>query len=123
MEQLDAAHRRLTMDIAEEHVANITIVEVKGPINSNTAKKLEDKLSSLIEGGRTRLVIDLEHVSYISSAGFRVLMVADRLVEEANGKLALCKLSAETQTLIELAAITDLFEICPSREQGLIKLS
>jgi len=28
------------MDIAEEHVANITIVEVKGPLNSNTAKKL-----------------------------------------------------------------------------------
>jgi anti-sigma B factor antagonist len=111
------------MEIAEEHVANITIVEVKGPINSNTAKKLGNKLSSLIEGGRTRLVIDLEHVSFISSAGFRVLMVADRLVEEANGKLALCKLSAETQTLFELADFIDLFEICPSREQGLIKLS
>jgi anti-sigma B factor antagonist len=111
------------MDIAEEHVANITIVEVKGGIDSNAAKTLGDKLSSLIAGGRTRLVIDLEHVGYICSAGFRVLFVADRLVDDANGKLALCKLSAEAQKLFELAAFTDLFEIYPSREQGLIKLS
>jgi anti-sigma B factor antagonist len=111
------------MDIAEEHVANITIVEVKGPLNSNTAKKLGDRLSSLIEEGRTRLIIDLEHVSYISSVGLRVLMVADQLVEKANGKLALCKLSAETQALFELADFADLFEICSSREQGLIKLA
>jgi anti-anti-sigma factor len=105
------------MDIAEEHAADVTFVELRGRIDSHSAEALADKLASLMEGGRTRLVIDLEHVDYISSAGFRVLLVAERHVEEANGKLALCNLSSEVQTLFELAAFTDLFEIYPSRRE------
>jgi anti-sigma B factor antagonist len=106
------------MDIVEEHTADVTIVDVKGRIDSASAKALEDKLTSLAEAGRSRLVIDLDQVDYISSAGFRVLLVAARLAEEANGTLSLCRLSPEVQKLFELAAFTDLFEIHPSRPKA-----
>jgi anti-anti-sigma factor len=103
------------MDIGEAQTAQGTIVDVKGRIDSNSAKTLGDRLTNLVEAGRTRLVIDLNQVDYISSAGFRVLLVASRLAEEAQGSLALCSLSPEVQKLFELAAFTDLFEIHPSR--------
>jgi anti-anti-sigma regulatory factor len=51
--------------------------------------------------------IDLKHLVYISSAGFR----------------ALCSLSSEVQRLFDLGAFTDLFVIYGSREEGLTKLS
>ena len=106
------------MEIDEEHTAGLTIVDVKGPVGSNGAGPLADKLKSLIGAGRTQLVVNLDKVDYVSSAGFRVLLVASRLAEAAKGKLALCGLSPDLQRLFELAEFTDLFEIYPSRPKA-----
>ena len=110
------------MEIAEQQAGEVTIVEVKGRIDSNTAKAFGERLTSLIKDGRARLVVDLKQIIYISSAGFRALLVAGRLAEETNGTLALCSLSTEAQRLFDLGAFTDLFVIYPSREEGLTKL-
>ena len=111
------------MDIAEEHRGDITIVEIKGRIDSNTAKTFGERLTGLIKAGRMRVVVDLKHLVYISSAGFRALLVAGQLAEETKGTLALCGLSSEVQRLFDLGAFTDLFVIYGSREEGLTKLS
>jgi anti-sigma B factor antagonist len=111
------------MDIAEQHTGEITIVEVKGRIDSNTAKAFGEKLTSLIKSGRARLVIDFRNIVYISSAGFRALLVAGRMAEETQGALALCSLSNEVQRLFDLGAFTDLFAIYGSRDEGVNKLS
>ena len=111
------------MEIVEQQSGEITIVEIKGRIDSNTAKAFDQRLTNLIKTGRARLIIDFKNIIYISSAGFRSLLVAARLVEETNGTLALCSLSAETQRLFDLGAFTDLFVIYSSREEGLSKLS
>jgi anti-sigma B factor antagonist len=111
------------MDIREEHAGEITVVEVKGRIDSNTAKDFGDRLNGLIKSGRARLVVDLKNIIYISSAGFRALLLAGRSAEQTNGSLALCSLSSEVQRLFDLGAFTDLFVIYSSREEGLAKLS
>ena len=111
------------MEISEQQTGEITIVEVKGRIDSNTAKAFGERLTSLINAGRARVVVDLKHIIYISSAGFRALLVAGRLADETNGTLALCGLSVEVQRLFDLGAFTDLFVIYPSREESVTKLS
>jgi anti-sigma B factor antagonist len=111
------------MEIAEQQAGGITVVEIKGRIDSNTAKAFGERLTGLIKAGRVRLVVDFKNIIYISSAGFRALLVAGRLAEETNGTLALCSLSAEIQRLFDLGAFTDLFVIYPSRDEGIAKLS
>lgn len=110
------------MEISEQNVGEITIVEIKGRIDSNTAKMFGERLTNLIGAGRARLIVDLKHIIYISSAGFRALLIAGRLAEESKGALALCGLSTEAQRLFDLGCFTDLFVIYPSREEGLSKL-
>ena len=111
------------MEIAEQQAGSVTIVEIKGWIDSNSAKAFGERLSTLIKAGRARLVVDFKNIIYISSAGFRALLVAGRLVEETNGTLVLCSLSSEVQRLFDLGAFTDLFVIYTSREEGLAELS
>jgi anti-sigma B factor antagonist len=111
------------MEIAEQLAGDITVVEVKGRIDSNTAKAFGERLMGLIKDGRTRLVVDLKQIIYISSAGFRALLLAGKVADETNGTLALCGLSSEVQRLFDLGAFTDLFVIYPSRDEGIAKLS
>ncbi len=111
------------MEIAEQCAGGVTILEAKGRIDSNTAKVFENRLAELIKPGRTRLIVDLKNIIYISSAGFRALLVAGRLAEDSKGVLALCTLSTEVQRLFDLGSFTDLFMIYPSREEAIAQLS
>jgi anti-sigma B factor antagonist len=111
------------VDIAEVQNGEVTIVEIKGRIDSKTARPFGDRLTGLIKAGRKRVVVDLKNLVYISSAGFRALLLAGRLAEETQGTLVLCSLSSEVQRLFDLGAFTDLFPIYASREEGLTKLS
>jgi anti-anti-sigma factor len=99
------------MEISEEQAGDVTIVYVKGRIDSTTATSIGDKLAGLIKSGRTRLVVDLNDVGYLTSAGFRALLLAAMLAEKASGTLSLRNLSAHLRKLFEVAGFTDLFDI------------
>jgi anti-sigma B factor antagonist len=111
------------MDISEEDKGVVTIVTFKGRIDSNSAKPFGDTLTNLINTGRARLIVDLENIIYISSAGFRALLLAGRSAEEKNGAIALCSVSSEVRRLFDLSRFTDLFPIYGSRDEGVAKLS
>jgi len=111
------------MEIAERHTGKITIFEIKGRIDSNTAKVFADRLTSVINAGHARLVVDLKHIIYISSVGFRVLLMAGQLVKGINGTVVLCSLSADVRKLFDIGAFTDLFAIYSTREEAVARLS
>jgi anti-sigma B factor antagonist len=106
------------MEIAAATFDTVTALTIKGRVDSTTADRLRDQLSELIQVGCARLVIDLKEVTYISSAGFRTLLITARSVENAKGKLALCGIGGEVKRLFDIASFTELFTILPNREDA-----
>jgi anti-anti-sigma factor len=47
-------------------------------------------------------VIDLANVAYMSSAGFRSLLIVGKTVEQTAGQLALCGVSGEIKRLFDI---------------------
>ncbi|HVQ60941.1 MAG TPA: STAS domain-containing protein [Burkholderiales bacterium] len=111
------------MEITEIQSGTVTAVAVKGRIDGATAGPLRDRLSKLIASGLSRLVVDFREVAYISSAGFRTLLIIAKQSEDSAGHLALCGISSEVRRLFEIAAFTDLFLILPSREEAIAELA
>ena len=106
------------MEIDTASLDTVTAVAVKGRVDSTTAEKLRDHLSAVIQSGTARLVIDLKEVTYISSTGFRTLLIAARSVDNAKGKLALCGIGGEVKRLFDIASFTELFTILPNRDDA-----
>ena len=107
------------MDLREEIVGEITVLEVKGRIDSTTAPTLGDRLISAFAIEGKRLVIDLRQLEYISSAGFRVLLLAAKRAEESASQLVLCGLTAKVQQLFDLGGFLDIFRIAGSRDEAI----
>lgn len=61
---------------------------LRGRVDTATAGVLKDRLSQLIESGLAQLVIDFRDVAYISSAGFRTLLIIAKQSGAADGRLA-----------------------------------
>jgi anti-anti-sigma factor len=107
------------MDLREEQVSGVTALSVKGRIDSTTAPVLGQKLEAVVSAPASRLVVDFRDLEYISSAGFRVLLVAAKRAEEAGSRLVLCSLSGKVRQLFDLGGFLDLFAITASRDEAI----
>ena len=110
------------MDLREDSLGDITVLEVKGRIDSTTAPAFGEKLTGTLATPRRRLVLDLRQLEYISSAGFRVLLLAAKRAEEAGSRFVLCGISGKVRQLFDLGGFLDLFSISASREEGITAL-
>ena len=89
----------------------ICIVEVNGRIAADTITQLEDALTAVLEGGSTRIVVDLGDVGYISSAGLRVFLSTLKSTKANNGVLVLANLNSNVAKVFKLAGFTKIFTI------------
>src|SRR5579862_3828056 len=99
------------MDVIEQVAGSVTIIEPRGRIDSVSAKEFGDRLARLMSAGCRQLVIDLNNITYISSAGFRQLLIAKKSTQEKNGRLALCGISGEVKRLFDIGSFAELLPI------------
>lgn len=109
------------MELIETEQEGVTIVEPRGRIDTNGAKPFGDRVAALINAGTHHILIDLRQIPYISSAGFRALLIAAKAMDAAKGSLVLCGMSSEIKRLFDIGAFTDLFTICATRDEGVAK--
>lgn len=78
-----------------------------------------------MEGVRSsnRVALDFSEVSYVSSAGLRVVLLAARYVQQSEGAFALCSLNPEVQKIFEMSGLTRILQIFRSPEEAAEKLN
>lgn len=106
------------MDLRQDTVEGVTVLEVVGRVDSTTAPALQDRLTSTMATPRARVLIDFTRLDYISSAGFRVLLLAAKRADQAGSRFVMCGLSGKVRQLFELGGFLDLFPIVGSRDEG-----
>lgn len=108
------------MHLHEEQVDRVTALAVKGRIDSTTAATLGQKMESVVAAPSGRLVVDFRDLEYISSAGFRVLLMAARRAESSGGRMVLCNLSSKVRQLFDLGGFLDIFSITATRDDAVV---
>ena len=83
--------------------------DVSGRLDTNTSPTLEGKINEVV-GGATKLIIDLENLSYISSAGLRVLLGATQQME-GKGEMIVRNPSQAVREVFDLTGFSRLFTI------------
>ena len=111
------------MEFVAEDTADLTIVTVTGRLDSQAAAQFSGRLAELRQGGGAQLLIELSHLTYISSAGCRVLFLAARQTAERGKRLALCGMTGAVKQVVELAGLDGQVGIFASREEALMQLS
>jgi len=69
------------MIINKESTGDKLEIKLDGRLDTNTAPKLEKELNNSIENVK-KLIIDLENLMYISSAGLRVILSAQKIMNK-----------------------------------------
>lgn len=97
------------MEIAISKYKNKLTVAPKGKLDALTAPELEEKLEEKIDGVE-KLIFDFAELTYISSAGLRVLMIYIQLMEEQSS-VVIKNVCREVMDVFEVTGITDFLDI------------
>lgn len=100
----------------------MVVLAVRGRLDATTSAALEKHVGALLEANETRLLFDLEELTYISSAGLRVLVSTAKRVYARSGALALCGLCAQVRKVLDLCGFSSFLNIHSTREDALAAL-
>src|SRR3989304_2125226 len=99
------------MEITVQEFKHCDMIKVKGRVDSATAPQLAQALEAANDGGKYKLVVDMSELEYMSSAGFRALLAAQRNCRRYNrGEVVLASVPPRIQEALELAGFTELFK-------------
>lgn len=100
------------MEITHTSFKHCELLKIKGRIDSATAPELSKAIEDLNKAGHHKLVIDLNDVEFISSAGLRVLIGAQKECKRYNrGEVYLSSVGPKIHAALDLAGFTLLFKI------------
>lgn len=99
------------MEITVQEFKHCELITVKGRVDSSTAPQLAQALETAIDGGKYKLVVNMEGLEYMSSAGFRALLATQRTCKKYNrGEIVLAVVPVRIREALELAGFTELFK-------------
>lgn len=97
------------LNINKEEKETELLISLEGRLDTTTAPEFERKLTSSLEG-KTSLVLDLAKLEYISSAGLRVLLAAQKTMNK-QGSMILRNVSDEVKEIFEVTGFSDILTI------------
>ena len=100
----------------------VTIVSVKGRMDAVTTPEIDGKLTGLIDGGERRLVVDLQGLDYISSAGLRSLLATAKRLKAEQGDMVFANLEGHVTEVFKISGFYALFKVYPSVDAALGQL-
>lgn len=97
------------MTINETRNGETIIIELGGRLDANTAPELEKAIEG-IPADVKELVIDMEQLEYISSAGLRVILAAHKKMSKV-GSMRVRKICDEIMEILDMTGFTDILSI------------
>ena len=107
------------MKIGKRQVDGITVVTLDGRLDSSTSGEVMDQLSGFVNAGATRMILNLESLIYISSAGLRSILVAAKLIKTLNGDMRMCEASGLVAQILETCGFSNLVKIDAHEEDSI----
>ena len=89
--------------------SNLTVV-ISGNIDTVTAPELDAKLQENITGVKD-LVLDFAAVDYISSAGLRVILMTNQLMEDVDGNMTVKNVNDDVRDVFEMTGFDSLLNL------------
>ncbi len=108
------------MQIEERAVGDVIVLDVKGKITLGEGDELlKDKVNSLVNQGRKKIVLNLADVPYIDSAGLGRIVSTHTTVSRQQGGLKLLNLTKRITDLLAITKLATVFETFDSEEEAI----
>ena len=106
-------------ELQTEGQEDVLVVNVAGRVDGMNTREFNSDLEQTIRDfGGSAILLDLENLSYISSAGLRSILLAAEASSRRNVKFALCSLPASILDIIQTTGFDNIMDVYMSRSSA-----
>ena len=107
------------MGINAERANGTVIAKADGRIDSSNSREFHSDLEAVIAESDAALVLDFEDVSYISSAGMRVILLAAKNLQKSGMRFVLCSMNDSIREVFKISGFDKIIPIHKSQAEAL----
>jgi len=102
----------LNLYINERRIEDVTVLDLKGRIRlTDRTRGLHKSIRSLVEKGKTRILLNLSQVTHIDASGLDELVASCVTARNQGGEIKLLHLTEQMREVITTANLSALFDI------------
>jgi anti-anti-sigma factor len=105
----------VSLEITQREINGIYLLALRGRlVLGEESSGFRATIENLLSTGATKLVVNLEQVTHVDSAGLGALIEAHRNTKANGARLKLSNLGPKFKQSLELARLLPIFETCPT---------
>ncbi len=101
----------------------VLVISAAGQVHGMNARKFHDNLYKEIIVPNNLVVLDLEKLSYINSAGLRSILIVAKTLQAKNARFVLCSLSDSVKEIFKTAGFDKIIEMFESRPDAIATIT
>ena len=109
------------MKVTIEREGEILVAIVEDRIDGTNAGEFQKELEAVITAADRMMILDCEKLTYISSAGLRVVLLTARTLQRQNSKFAICSLTEEIGKVFQISGFDKVIPVFATRADVLEK--
>ena len=95
------------------------IARVDGRIDGTNAREFQNEIEAACAGADRLVILDLEQLSYISSAGLRAIMMTAKQLESRDVKFAVCSISGSVNEIFQISGVDQIIPVRASPSEAI----
>jgi len=102
----------VALKMTNREVDGVAVVAMDGRIVlGEESNALREKIKSLIAAGKKNIVLNMDNVTFIDSAGLGTLVAAHHSAKTQGAGLSLCHLGSKFQEVLQITKLLTVFEV------------
>ena len=108
-----------TVELQTERIEEVLILSLSGEVHGLDVRKLHDELWDATGGPDKLVLLDLEKLLYINSAGLSSILVVAKKLQEKEVEFAVCSLSKAVKGIFKMSAFDKVINVFESRSEAI----
>ena len=98
------------MQIDVRNVYDVLVVDMAGKLDSQTLGVAGDRMTEIVQGDARKIVLNLQGLEYVSSAGLRIILRASKLLQGRNGEFRICNATGMVREVLASSGFDSLLK-------------
>ena len=111
------------MAVTTERQDGTLVLAANGLVDSSNATECQDEINGAIDGNDPSVLLDLGGLSYISSAGLRVILLVAKTLNAQDTKFAVCSPSEPIREIFEISGFSQIIPMHSTQSEAIASLS
>lgn len=98
------------MQIDVRNVYDVLVVDMSGRLDSQTSGEAGDRMTEIVQGEHKHIVLNVQGLEYLSSAGLRIILRASKLLQSRKGEFRICNATGMVRQVLETSGFSSLLK-------------